>query len=561
MVIRAKRGTEIGGVPVGANDVIFGLTPDQEGLAVQGGDAAQVAATGFGLVLQDRATKKLYGADGQELSSVSGAGNNACRLIIDGDSRGRQASEDNSQNAVQISAEGAFAWANGYAGQVMDLVANFSVGDTTMVDILARMEANFAGRSYTDVALHAGINDIDDGFTVADTLTRLEQYFAYHRRRGARVTYFGDYVPSVSWGATKTQTLMELRSKLPALVAAAGNVSYIDMFPLFVDPASSPVVSRSAVMRDPAGTGFHYGVNGAQLLGKVWARDLLKRYTPADSLIASALENYGTSSSNPNINDYGLFLNSGGTVGTGATAAPAWTSGATVAAGALATNGGNLYHTVAGGTCGSTAPTHTGTAKQDEFGFWYWDPVTASDGAVTWEFVGPGAVAGVGAGWEVKRNTATGSAHVARIDAPHGVGKEQAVSPLGAAASEVFQLGYTSAAATAVAARGVMGASYQAEGLIRVRNPSGLHTTMMRQFASSTSPSVTTSAQYMKAGTGVPGSVSEGYAIRAKTPVATLAASGTPSVLEQTQLIYFSASASAGRGLVLFSRLSSRRVA
>ena len=53
----------------------------------------------------------------------------------------------------------------------------------------------------------------------------------------------------------------------------------------------------------------------------------------------------------------------------------AWAATTPFAAGASCKNGGKTYYTVAGGTTGSTAPTHTSTAGQ-------------SDGSVTWKYIG-----------------------------------------------------------------------------------------------------------------------------------------------------------------------------
>lgn len=85
----------------------------------------------------------------------------------------------------------------------------------------------------------------------------------------------------------------------------------------------------------------------------------------------------------------------------------AWTTGQVVAAGSYRTSdGGKVYKTTAGGTCGVTAPTGTGTA--------------INDGAVLWDYV-QAAIAIDSTRWDMDEDANTGQYGPAASDVTHTI--------------------------------------------------------------------------------------------------------------------------------------------
>lgn len=526
-----------------------------ETITVAAGDTVMMEA-----INTDATYTEPAGRDGSLQALVSKAGNAGNRVVLFGDSRCAQ-NNSVSTNGYYNQTQGHFAWADALAGQRMVMVANMGTGGNTTTDLLARMNADLDPLTFDWLILQCDINDILAGRSAAEVCADYELIYAYAAARGARLIHVGPYAPgpAAPLSAGASQVLLQIRDYIMRVPARLGHVSTIDCMALFGDAAASPPTTPAAYILDPAGAAIHFSGAAAVLIGREMARTFLAAgVPPTPGLVASAADNYGVDATvtNVNLNDFGLMAGNSGTNGTGATNATAWVTATAYAAGRVVINGGNAYLTRAGGTSGATAPTHTGTAKRDEFGEWYWDNVVASDGTVLWEFIGPGAVAGPATGITVQRNAGAGTGYTATCNRADGVGKDLILAVTGAGATDVWQVGLT----TSVAARGVAGYTYQVDMAAEVIAASGLNAPMARSTITGAGTDTTSKqSRDLSTSTTLHDALVPDCRLRMKVPAITCSGSTAPSVLNWQFLPYFGAASA--RACFKVGRVSLRRIA
>lgn len=201
-------------------------------------------------------------------------------------------------------------------------------------------------------------------------------------------------------------------------------VYLIDCYSKILDATSATGAALTGMLFD----GVHPGSGGALEFGDPGAR-ILNVLAPDDRVSQNiglatnydAVNNPGGNLFNTvGIPNQGAFALTGGTPGTGATAAVAWAATTVQAALTCVIANGNLYYTPAGGTTGTTAPSHTAG--------------DATDGSVIWRFLNSGASVGLGTGWTMGRSTGSALTCVASKYAdPNGGPAWQQFTCLGAA--------------------------------------------------------------------------------------------------------------------------------
>ncbi|WP_046111816.1 SGNH/GDSL hydrolase family protein [Aquincola tertiaricarbonis] len=463
--------------------------------------------------------------------------------------------------------QGMLTWANALAGQRMVFPAehNKGIAGQTMPEILARMRTDLDPLKFSWLVFMCDLNDLADDRSASAICADYEKVYAYARERGAQVIHIAPYAPYVALNATRSQNLLQVRDYILRVPQRLSHVHTVDAMSLIGDPTSNPPISFQKWIMDSGsgGSGFHQGGGGSQLIGEEIA-NIWMRYVPAiPTLISSAADTYAVSSTTarPNLWDNPLFLGQGGTAGAGVIAPAAWATGVAVVAGDMRTNGGNTYQATTSGTTGATAPVHGSGSASDGTVTWLFlgagtirvkahvagttfaagsliiangnayatalGGVTgatapshtsgdASDGTVVWTFVGSGALSGVADLLTVQRNQGTGTGYVCTADRSDGVGRKQVLAWTGGSSTDVWQLGATNS----VAGRVLNGQTLQAEGEVELINCSGLNAPTLRVLTTTNGEQI--QSRDFSASTTLHDGIAKNAKLRLKTPEVTL---------------------------------------
>lgn len=211
------------------------------------------------------------------------------------------------------------------------------------------------------------------------------------------------------------------------LIAAAAirpGIYLVDCYTKMLDPASATGAALTGMLSDgvhPAsGGGFEFAEPSARILNVLAPDDRVSQNIGVATNYDAVNNPGGNLFNTAGVANQSAFAGVGGAPGTGATAAVAWAATTVQAALTCVIANGNLYYTPAGGTTGTTAPSHQSG--------------DAVDGTVTWRFLNSGASVGLGTGWTMGRSTGAALTCVASKYAdPNGGPEWQQFTCLGAA--------------------------------------------------------------------------------------------------------------------------------
>lgn len=217
----------------------------------------------------------------------------------------------------------------------------------------------------------------------------------------------------------------KLQSANKGLVEAAKTrpgLYIADCWSKMVDPSSATGAAKTGMLtgdlvHPASGGGYEIAEPVARILNVISPDDRSSQNIGKGTLY-DAVNNPGGNLINSN---QGAFDSSGapGAPGTGAIITAAWAATTAQAALTCVIANGNLYYTPAGGTTGSTAPSH-------QVG-------DAVDGTVTWRFLNSGASVGFGTNWTMGRSTGSSlTTFASKYADPNGGPEWQQFTCLGA---------------------------------------------------------------------------------------------------------------------------------
>lgn len=267
---------------------------------------------------------------------------------------------------------------------------NLGIGGNRASDIYARRAAILnSGADF--LSLEVGTNDIvaaglTPAVAVANIMLIVDAWLATGRQCAVHtISPRGDVIASVN------TTMQIARKLLEVAVRQRPGAHLLDFWANIVDTASAIGAPKTGYTTDNVHDASAAAYERAKTLVRV-LDSLTGGSRTAQNVGTATLYNASTNTGgNLLSSNTGAFVGTGGTAGTGAVVVPAWAATTVQAANTFVIASGNLYVTIAGGTTGTAAPTHT----SGEF----------LDGTVQWRFLNSGASVGLAAGWTVSRST------------------------------------------------------------------------------------------------------------------------------------------------------------
>lgn len=246
-------------------------------------------------------------------------------------------------NPLRGADQGYFTWLNYKLRNKFNLLWNAGIGGNTTTAMLARISRDVLAYSPKYCFVWGGINDITADTAVATTKANLDSIYQTLRSHGITVialTVLPLASGHASFSAARTEVILNLNNWIRQYGRTHDGFMVLDAFAAVV----SPLATDGTPTANMLGTdNIHPSPKGAKAIAD-YGYTLLNSLLPTnDTLISSAADDYGTSSSNSNICDNGVMDGTGGaisgTVTPGATSvATGWTIVETGSGSIVATN-------------------------------------------------------------------------------------------------------------------------------------------------------------------------------------------------------------------------------
>ena len=412
---------------------------------------------------------------------VSSAGNS---LAIIGDSFSARW-YNASGLTVDYQGKGFITWALSKFGGGLTVISDSSIGQAQVSltgsptsPLVTQIDAAVASGA-KHLLMMGGINDVLAGVSSDTIKAAWLEILTKAKAASMRVwwcTQPGLGASSTAYTAARQAQIFELNRWIKQqqnTSAARRDVMVIDLAGIVQDPTSATGDWRSGYLNSTeADPKLHPAQPGAMAMGfevaRVWAASGL---VSPSILPTSNADNKAYNSASNILNTNGLLVTTGGTNGTGSASAAAWVTATVYGAYAMVSNASKLYVTVAGGTSGVTAPTHTSG--------------TASDGTVSWVYVGALTAAGVAGSHTVARNAGSSTCATALSARADGFGNDQVVAiPFGANNDS------HSAVTTDAKASATIGRWYRAVCELTTQNSTNLRSIRVQLAATATSSAI-----------------------------------------------------------------------
>lgn len=294
-----------------------------------------------------------------------------------GDSRQANATNDSTTNNVTKDNRNWVVRAlqlSGAPGQIL----YFGGANGQRTDHIGSRVATAAGMAaLTDVFLKCAVNDILQSYPTASTsgATAAANMIGYTRTllaAGKRVWIEDEEgQEGAPWTAAMSTQAAIYNRTIRDFCATVAGVTFVQFIPAIADRTSATNKHLPLVKLDK----LHDSVGGALLKAQYFLSKYPNAFPVAKLAVNPEMHTFTGDPTNPVqlLSNPGFATRTGGILGAGNATFAAWAGTTAVAAKSFRTNAGKVYYTTAGGTTGTTAPTHASG--------------TVTDGAVLWTFV------------------------------------------------------------------------------------------------------------------------------------------------------------------------------